>query len=96
MQAVKEVDFWPNPLQGSGLGVVVNGYYKTQLGYLVVSRYGGETTRLEVTQKVFDDCLIVWIEGFRELGPKARSLALTELRRHYGGKITRGFTRIPR
>lgn len=96
MQAVKSVDFWGNPLQGSGLGVLTNGIYKTHLGYLVVSHFGGKTYRLEVTQRIFDDCLIVHIDGFNELGPKARSLALASLRHRYGGIITRGFTRIPR
>ena len=96
MQAVKSVEFWGNPLQNSGLGVVTNGHYKTHLGYLVITRYDGVVTKLEITQKIFDDCLIVWIEGFSDLGPKARGLAIKALRHRYGGVITRGFTRIPR
>ena len=96
MQAVKSVEFWGNPLQNSGLGVVKDGHYKTHLGYLVITRYDGVVTRIEVTQRVFDDVIVVWIEGFNDLGPKARSLATAALRHRYGKTITKGFTRIPR
>ena len=96
MRAVKSVEFWGNPLQNSGLGVLVNGIYKTHLGYLVVTRYDGVVTKLEITQTIFDDVIIVHIDGFRDLGPKARSMAIDALRHRYGGKIYKGFTRIPR